>query len=52
LVHSLCAHFSIDGEFDELNNTSEPVIATEEFVFPGPDLGSFDVIQAINQTFE
>ena len=52
MVHSLCAHFSFDGEFDELDDTTEPVIATEEFVFPGPDLGRFDVIQAIYQSYE
>lgn len=51
MVHSLCYHYSIDGEFDDLDNTTEPMIATEEFVFPGPDLGNYEAIEAIYEAF-
>jgi len=54
LVHSLCQHESIDGEFDgdDEDNSTQPMIVTTEYVFPGPDLGIFDVGYALYQAYE
>ena len=54
LVHSLCQHESIDGEFDgdDEDNSTQPMIVTTEYVFPGPDLGMFDVGYALYQAYE
>ena len=52
MVHSLCSHKSVVGDYDEVDYIFKQVMNTTEYVFPGPDLGILNIGDEILQTFD